>query len=897
MGASVGGTVRHLVSGHDGVVVSSAAAPDWPALRAAVWGRVMAPRQALLQPTTWEPDYAPTLPATLVVPTTHAGPDGSVVWVAPAAYTVACGASPGNVITACCAAAAACHGGNYTVLVDGAPWRVDTGPAATVLAAIPALSARCGDDWVGVSHWGRASWGTYPLVGTTSAACAAKPAHIDKYVADLNAIKRSALSAHLMPDVSIMAYDHDTVMPRSFDRGPSDMCVSMNVTTAGAVVRPEDRGSPGPYASYGFNGWPAIASATRQVRTHIAEDPRYLDPGSTYGVGPGQLEAWCSDVGCASTSDMVQAVCVTAAGRCVPRQVPECGTQTNETCTGTGFTPCVWISAVAGRPVNSVQVGLKGRAVIGSVGRAVGMCVSVLRKTVMDDDNYVDLFARASELIYKPGCAARGDCRRPDGLLGYPGANTVNQVTNIATQSLWFAATSPVSFFQAAPALASVSMVLNASAVPYVDRSDPTVFYNAHTAGLVAANVTSTDGSSRLYADVPGTLYVVAAAANGPNCGPGERCRVLIDDLTYCTCQAHDAGTWRGACTKPTTQFYTPATMAPGQWYYPHLLKTAYLPDYQSCPHFEGGALEIDRLDAPQWPAGALAGPIQIASDSIQLLHYCDRYRGEFVFCDNDAQTDADRAAMCHDYNGSVVTFGLAVTRLTDRVVCDGNVCFIFPGPGPFGSVAAAMAALDNYAGYTFHIAPFGMAVLEQLLLEPVSFETILTLDYSMPVAGIPRFEAEQALAGGLGDAFCGRLSNKTAAMLAAIADIDRMVTRNTDEGVVTFPGLQPGPQVGLKSFHVHLPLAVARPAIRDVAVVTRSLTVMGHGATFASAGPVCRHFTVNAAGVTIRDVHFDQTACTGAGEPATPIVFNVRAENATIINVRLSGRPAAGGG
>ena len=149
MGASVGGTVRHLVSGHDGVVVSSAAAPDWPALRAAVWGRVMAPRPALLQPTTWEPDYAPTLPATLVVPTTQAGPDGWVVWIAPAAYTVACGASVGNVITACCGDDAACHGGNYTVLVDGALWRVDTGPAATVLAAIPALSARCGDDWVG----------------------------------------------------------------------------------------------------------------------------------------------------------------------------------------------------------------------------------------------------------------------------------------------------------------------------------------------------------------------------------------------------------------------------------------------------------------------------------------------------------------------------------------------------------------------------------------------------------------------------------------------------------------------------------------------------------------------------------------------------------------------------
>lgn len=122
--------------------------------------------------------------------------------------------------------------------------------------------------------------------------------------------------------------------------------------------------------------------------------------------------------------------------------------------------------------------------------------------------------------------------------------------------------------------------------------------------------------------------------------------------------------------------------------------------------------------------------------EQLTMVHYCDRYFGGFVFCENDALVQQERERLCGPaYNASVVYVGTTLAAFTLADVCPfkfdpslPRTCFVFPGDTVFGSVGAILQFLPGEVGdITFYYVPFSIKALRLLFLHAAFSDTLVT--------------------------------------------------------------------------------------------------------------------------------------------------------------------------
>jgi hypothetical protein len=256
----------------------------------------------------------------------------------------------------------------------------------------------------------------------------------------------------------------------------------------------------------------------------------------------------------------------------------------------------------------------------------------------------------------------------------------------------------------------------------------------------VSAYFFSTGGSgSTAFSTTPGycTNMATCTAAEfaGTQCTDTEQTCGLMMDKTFLDACSILAQTSIPACSKPQLQMVYPAFS-------------------NQRPDMLGGFVEFP-FDIWKWNGGSAfttvggaATATTVLRNTVQrpipanweaqltMVHYCDRYFGGFVYCDNDAMTQATRTRLCGpEYYASVVYVGTTLETFTLADICPftfnpafDRACFVFAGVHTYNSVDSILQALPHEIGdITFYYVPFALKVLQLLFMNGAFSDTLMT--------------------------------------------------------------------------------------------------------------------------------------------------------------------------
>lgn len=731
----------------------------------------------------------------------------------------------------------------------------------------------------------------------------------------------SNLLTYLKENVKIMGYDDYNTPPRKFVPVSTSeaMCRTFDNVNP-SIVLPSGNGyigDPNALYSYGANPTFNFTTPVSQTITVPIEHPKWLNPFNDIGLHPTGVDTWCKNIKCVHAA----ACKFDDDGFCVGKPPTEwtCYDFSNETCdqSHTGFTPCVYVKQVedaGGIIVNNMVIGAPTEELIGE-------CVAITTKVQLDTDNYKSYYNGANELLYKPACVFGGSsssCKAPTSFMSVAG-DGVNTDTNVPLQSRWFTIAPPVVFFEDGSPIKQVDIGINTTYSPDVydvgvariDPHNPLEYIERiGFTGKVATSYTYYSGKN---ITMPFFRQVTSFTmpTDAPNCGPyNTACKILVDNVDFCPCSKSDAGTWKGSCVKPTMQFYTPDMIQDGMTYYPNLFQgDTVLPRLETCDVFKPFENTFGSEDFIQWPKNVFNDAVIISNTTyFQFVHYCDKYRGGYVYCENDPYAHEIRDDLCTNQGADKVFIGYKIVTLDYSNCCipSQKLCYIFPGSGPFGSVGNAMKAVASvsedktYTGWTFNVTGVGEELVKLLLLDPAFAKVVLTNNYD---TFINATESDQivgrtnsiGLNPKMASAFCSNTSidlpNAVELLLELKSFLMNQLTSRFD--TVSIP--TSNPEGGQRTMYVNMRRDQISPYLNEYTEIVYPSVVVGcDGVTWTGNNPTCTTFSVNSLDVTLTNLVFDYTNCSASGIEGIPIVFSGGdANNSVIENVTLLNKNA----
>lgn len=721
----------------------------------------------------------------------------------------------------------------------------------------------------------------------------------------------SNLLTYLKDDVRIMGYDNYNTPPRTFVPVSTSeaMCRTFDNVNPG-IVLPSGSGYIGDLNllySYGANPTFNFTAPISQTVTVPVEHPKWLNPFNDIGLHPVGVDMWCKNIKCVHAA----ACKFDDDGFCVGKPPTEwtCYDFTNETCdmSYTGFTPCVYIKQVedaGGIIVNNMVIGAPTEELIGE-------CVAITTKVELNTDNYKSYYSGANELLYKPACVFGGStstCKAPASFMSIAG-DGVNTDTNVRFQSRWFDIALPVVFFKDGSPIKEVDVGINTSYSPNVydvgsariDPHNPLEYIEriGYT-GKVATSYTYYSGKNitmPFLRQVKSFMMPIDA----PNCGPyNTACKILIDNVDYCPCSKSSAGTWKGSCVKPTMQFYTPDMIKDGMIYYPKLFKgDGVLPRKETCDVFKPFENTFGPEDFIQWPDGVFDEVVTIDNTTyFEFVHYCDKYRGGYVYCENDPYAHEIRDDLCTNQGADKVFIGYKIVTLDYSNCCipSEKLCYIFPGDGPFGSVGNAMktvASVSNdgtYTGWTFNVTGVGEQLVKLLLLDPAFANVVLTNNYETFTTAtasdrIVNDTNSIGLNPIMATTFCSNTTSDLHNAVALLLQLKSFLLNqlNSEFDTVSIP--TSNPEGGQRTMFIKMRRDQISPYLNEYTEIVYPSTVVGcEGVTWTGYSPTCTTFSVNSLDVTLSNLVFDYINCSATGLEAIPIVFSGGDANDSVI-------------
>lgn len=126
----------------------------------------------------------------------------------------------------------------------------------------------------------------------------------------------------------------------------------------------------------------------------------------------------------------------------------------------------------------------------------------------------------------------------------------------------------------------------------------------------------------------------------------------------------------------------------------------------------------------------------------LTMVHYCDTYFNEHVFCENDPISATQRKMMCREKNASIIYAGTVLNDFLLQDICpfvfntsNTRECFVFPGSPKFGSIRSIMAELESrdksISDITFYYVPFSLEALKNIYMNAAFGDTLITNRFS----------------------------------------------------------------------------------------------------------------------------------------------------------------------
>lgn len=379
-------------------------------------------------------------------------------------------------------------------------------------------------------------------------------------------------------------------------------------------------------------------------------------------------------------------------------------------------------------------------------------------------------------------------------------------------------------------------------------------------------------------------------------------------------------------------------------------------PEYDPVDPTAAGAFAQFPINIWKWTAGlpafnsgsmtrslvlnaALQTPIPVVwNEQLTFVHYCDKYLGGYVYCDNDPYSQQKRQELCESFNASILYVGLTVQALTLADVCpftflttmDVRECYIFPGHPSLGSLSSLMSVLkntlDSLEGITFYYVPFSYQALQLIFMNAAFTETLYTNSFNLENASfmnedniqetgrnaqllaLPMIKAmaDQARRGLNAFANEQGMCNRNVPLSRDIIDLYYtaiMYTQNSKGGNFEFVSVQTSPGQTTQNIVSMAPSQVfpdfnesgtlinvngitLLPALSTVPIVITNSN--------PSTAIDCTRFIVDAENFVVQGLIFDQSGCVFVEESnRIPIVFSgASGANAYIANITTIDAP-----
>jgi hypothetical protein len=227
--------------------------------------------------------------------------------------------------------------------------------------------------------------------------------------------------------------------------------------------------------------------------------------------------------------------------------------------------------------------------------------------------------------------------------------------------------------------------------------------------------------------------YYAPPLEEHPNCMQmdydADACGLLIDRIEFLPCPTADAGTFAGRCIKPSLQMYTPQDLAAdpaGFKYYHELYKTEQTTPFTTVVGSYVNGYKHTRMLPPHAFNQSKMYRIQPRFlTRFQFVHYCDRYKGMYVACDNDPLSLLERTDLCENGGGRHAYKASVVKNFNMETMCrtTTKTCYFFPGDKKYMSLAKFFASGFDFTGYTVYILPVAKSFIENLLLKPTKID------------------------------------------------------------------------------------------------------------------------------------------------------------------------------
>ena len=462
------------------------------------------------------------------------------------------------------------------------------------------------------------------------------------------------------------------------------------------------------------------------------------------------------------------------------------------------------------------------------------------------------------------------------------------------------------------------------------------------TTESVAAYFFSTGGSgSTAFSTTPGyctdTATCTAAEFAGTQCTNTEQTCGLMIDKTFMDACSILAQTSIPACSKPQLQMIYPAFS-------------------NQRPDMLGGFVEFP-FDIWKWNGGSafdtiggtlsattvlrntVERPIPAHWDAqLTMVHYCDRYFGGFVYCDNDAMTQSARARLCGpEYYASVVYVGTTLEAFTLADICPftfnpafDRTCFVFAGVHVYNSVDSILQALPQEIGeITFYYVPFALKTLQLLFMNGAFSDTLMTNTFNANTAEfiskdnvhtlsrnaqllakplLAAMDTEPEYGSQYQQGICNRRLPLDRNMIAFYYNAIQ-ANRNAKTGLYDFVtvnvalGLETQNTYHLTEADVFPPLTatnihITKPDITILPALPPTTYNIIFQSTFNPTYMDCTRFVVYAPRFHIANVTFNQSACLTVTETSRqiPIVFTGAdsAQSSRVEHLRIIDAPAA---
>jgi hypothetical protein len=706
--------------------------------------------------------------------------------------------------------------------------------------------------------------------------------------------------------------------------------------------------------------FPVIINGVRHVRRRV-EHPEYLDPWRMNATKPGftrdQIRNWCN-IATQSQCSLPGRIrsCLWNISGCHPLDEPNCTgwsgqikspdnvtEQDKEDCQpAAAFGQCVLIrylvesdglkTTIPTAATRHLQHQITTQNIADRHYEYV--CAPLAWRVAVTKQSYPDLWKEG--ILRHPECTFESKdadvCNTPPVDFLTNGPTGLNRQSNMIDTSDWFAFSSPVSYFTSdSTTLVNLTYTVDPDVhtVPTFS-ADTDILENLHQIATdwwtadysgVYSYVTQVANTPREYkteicpddnCNAAKDQYASFTAVPGvyyPNCGPQTvgTCGVAVDHIAEIECPSRDTGTqWPGTCVKPMTQLYTPDMLLKNPNGRPILntfddISTS-LPFLRACEFFNPDD-GWDRYDPVKWPHQLhWSNDSYTIDDRLLLVHYCDRYVSQYMFCDNDPLSYAERTAVCEHYDGKILIGGRVVTnQLSTADVCstpspNTALCYLFPGYPNVGSVAKIIAAVSKDADtITIKVVPFAPTFISNFLFNPKISHTVITNtantwiipDQSDTVAFI---KYQMTKFGEYGDIFAADVCNTSRPItdntITALYNIYLALKDPLSDDVINIPNLHHDNTFSTpQSFsNITIPSALVFSSITEYAV---KITVPGVSILPAipqlpilysgSDLPIARvvRYDVAAAAFTIKHAIFNQSGCTGEPFRCAPIVFS----------------------